>query len=93
MTYYSRRVRIGHRVYWVEGRLPEVAHYFDMGPLGEHCRWWVKLQVKHDRRRWHVWQAAPPPPLVDMQSLDLTWYDRALAWAFALWALVTMGRR
>lgn len=85
--YISRPVRIDRDTYFVaEGTDPWNRHAMDTGLIGEHARWWLKLQQKH--QRWPWWRAFPPPPITEPRIITVGPYDRALAWlvaAYAIW--------
>src|SRR4051794_38910258 len=49
---------------WVsmEGIDPMNVYALKTGPLGDHARWWLKTQMKHDRRATRLWDPNPLPP-------------------------------
>lgn len=87
----SRAVPIDRDTYMVvEGIDPWNRHVFTPGPLGEHARWWLDLQRKHQRWPWQPWRIEPPP-ITGVRIVNITWVDRLLARlfvAYAIWKLV-----
>lgn len=84
--YASRPARLDRRTYFVvEGTDPWNRYALDTGPLGEHARWWLKLQQKH--QRWPWWRLRPPR-ITEARIITVGPYDRAIAWlvaAYAIW--------
>lgn len=69
----------------VEGTDPWNRYAFARGPIGDHARWWLKLQIKY--QRWPWWRPKPPPPVSTVRLIELGPYDRALAWLLTLYAI------
>jgi hypothetical protein len=77
----------------VEGIDPWNTYALEPGFLGEHARWWLKLQQKYDRRwkAWKLWQIMPPPPISTMRWYKLSPIEEAgglLLTAYAVWKTV-----
>lgn len=86
-VYRSRPIRLDRRTWFVvEGTDPWNRRALDDGLIGEHARWWLKLQQKY--QRWPWWQLRPPPAITEPRFITVGPYDRALAWlvtAYAIW--------
>lgn len=88
----SRAVPIDRDTYMVvEGLDPWNRHAFTLGPLGDHARWWLKLQQKHQRQPWQPWRLEPPP-ITGIRIIKLTWLDWLLARLFVAWAIWRLAR-
>jgi hypothetical protein len=88
--YVSRYMRLEPDLYFcVEGIDPWNKHALTAGPLGEHARWWLKLQQKH--QRWPWWQTFPPQ-ISGVRMIHVTWVDRLLGRLFVAWAIWKLAK-
>ncbi len=96
-TDYYRAVARFHDGGWfiLEGRSPWIEHYFRHDLIGEHARWWLKLQMRY-APKWRWWQLKPPAPpyTFRIEPAPLP-HEEAAAWALtavAIWKMLTSGR-
>lgn len=70
----------------IEGTDPWNRYALAPGPIGEHARWWLKLQTKY--QRWPWWRVMPPPPITTIRFIKVTPRDRTLAMLVAAYAVL-----
>lgn len=90
--YVSRPARVDADTYFVvEGTDPWNKHALDDGFIGEHARWYLKLQIRHQRVPWNPLR----DPFVQISStrlIHVTPIDRLLGLLVALWATWRLAR-
>jgi hypothetical protein len=86
--YYRAQVRFGRGWFILEGRSAWIEHYFRHDPIGEHARWWLKMERRH-ATRWRWWQLRPPSPPFSFRIEDPPrLHEEIAAWAItavAVW--------
>lgn len=85
--YEAPPVKWGRHSYFVaRARSPWVRGVMLPGLIGDHCRFMLRLAVKHDRPGvWPLWRIEPPA--LDHRFVELSPVDVALGWALTVWAL------
>jgi hypothetical protein len=74
-----------------EGIDPWNRHVFAGGPLGEHARWWLKLQQKHQRWPWQPWKLEPPQ-ISSVRVIRTSSFDRLLGRLLVAWIVWRLAR-
>lgn len=89
--YVSRPVPLWDGDYFVvEGTDPWNRHALEPGVLGEHARWWLKLQQKHQRLPW--WRIDFPEQITGVRTIRVSWVDRLLARLLVAWIAWRLAR-